>query len=78
MQSGDCNCFVKKAPYMKELIDQADPQKEASAFERTNSQMQLLSSNKITHYFTIWMDKSVALKKNILLLQKFDALNGCY
>ena len=63
---------------MKEQIDQAHPQKEAVAFGRMNSQLQLLSSNKITHYFTIWMDKSGVLKINILPLQKFDAVNRCY
>ena len=60
---------------MKEQIAQADPQKEASAFERMNCQPQLLSSNKITHYFKIWTDQSVVLKKNVLPLQNFNALN---
>ena len=34
---------------MEELA-QADRQKEASAFERMNDQLQFVSSNKPTHY----------------------------
>ena len=63
---------------MKEWIAQANPQKEACALERMNGQLQILSSNKVTHYFTICADKSGVLKKKILLLQKIDALNRSY
>ena len=51
----------------------ADPQKEASTFERMNAQPQLLSSNKITRFFKKWTAESGVLKKNILPLQKFNA-----
>ena len=68
----------KKAPYMKEQIAQANPQKEASTSERMNDHLQLLSLNKITHYFKIWTAQSGVLKKIILPLQKSDALNRSY
>ena len=44
----------KKAPYMKEQMAQADLEKRSQYFERMNGQPQLLSSNKITHYFKKW------------------------
>ena len=60
------------------MIAQANPQKEAGTFERINGQPQLLPSNKITRYFKIWIAESGVLTKNILPLQKFDALNKSY
>ena len=57
----------KKEPYMKEMIAQADPQKEASTFGRMNGQPQVLSSNKITRFFTIGTDESGVLKKKFFL-----------
>ena len=48
-----------------------DPPKEASLLERMDDRPQLLSSNKMIHYFKEWTNATV-FKKNIYL-QKFDA-----
>ena len=48
---------------------QADPQKEASTFERMNGRPQRLFSNKMTYYFIEWTTPNGLLKR-ILLLQK--------
>ena len=48
---------------------QADPQKEASTFERMNGRPQRLFSNKMTHCFIEWTTPNGLLKR-ILLLQK--------
>ena len=42
------NCSVKKSPYMKEWMAQADPPKEANGMKKLNGQLLLLSSNKTT------------------------------
>ena len=66
---------LKKSPYMKELIAQADPPKEANTVKKMNGQSILLCSNKTTHYFQEWTTVSCVLKKNLLSLQKFDTSN---
>ena len=48
---------------MKEYMAQADPQNFVTASERTNGQLQILSSNKITYSSKIWTNKRGALKK---------------
>ena len=48
-----------------------DPPEEASLLERMDGRRQLLSSNKLIHYFKEWTNATV-FKKNIYL-QKFDA-----
>ena len=63
------------SPYMKELIAQGDPPKEANTVKKMNGQLILLSSDKTTHYFKEWATASCILKKKILSLQKFDASN---
>ena len=60
----------------------ADPQKEASTFERMNAQPQFLSSNKITRFFKKWTAESGVLKKiycpykNLML--ETDPINNSY
>ena len=44
-----CKCSVKKSPYMKEWMAQADPPKEVSAVKKMNGRSLLFSSNKMTH-----------------------------
>ena len=66
---------LKKSPYVKEWMVQADPPKEANAVKKMNGRSLLLYSNKMTLYFKEWMTASGALKKNILSLQKFDVSN---
>ena len=61
-----------KSPYMKELMAQADPPKEASKFATMNGRPQLLFSNEMTHFFIEWATTCGLLKKNIL---PFDAPN---
>ena len=51
---------------MKECMAQADPPKEASAFERMNEWAQLLFSNISTHYFIEWRIPSGLLKKKYI------------
>ena len=60
---------------MKECMAQADPPKEASAFERLNEWAQLLFSNILTHYFIEWRTPSGLLKKNISPGKTFYASN---
>ena len=48
-----------------------DPPEEASLLERMDGRRQLLSSNKMIHYFKEWTNATV-FKKNVYL-QKFDA-----
>ena len=62
---------LKKPPYMKELIAQADSPKDASMVKKINGQSILFSSNKTTHYFQKWMAASCVLKK-ISSSKKFD------
>ena len=64
-----------KSPYMKELMAQADPPKEASAFGRMNGRSQLLFSNKMSHYFIELTTPSGLLKKYINLIVT-DRRNG--
>ena len=45
------NAPLKKSPNIKKWIAQADPSKETSTFERVNDRSQLLSSNRMRHYF---------------------------
>ena len=40
------NCSVKKSPYMKEWMAQADPPKEASTVKKMNVRLLLLSSKE--------------------------------
>ena len=43
---------------MKEWTAQTDSPKTNSTFETVNGQPQLLSSNKMTHYFKEWITES--------------------
>ena len=43
-----------------------DPPKEASLLERMDGRRQLLSSNKMIHYFKEWTNATVFKKKHIL------------
>ena len=54
---------LKKSPYMKELIAQVGPSKEANTVKKMKGQSILLSSNKTTHYFKEWTTASCLLKK---------------
>ena len=67
---------LKKSPSMKERMAETDPAEEANTFKKMNGRLLRLSSNKMTHYFKEWTKIIDVLKKNILSLQKFDALNG--
>ena len=69
------NAPLKKSPYMKEWMAQADPPKESSTLKKVNIRSLLLSSNKITHYFNEWTTAIGVLKKNVVSLQKADASN---
>ena len=60
---------------MKKWMDQGDPPKEISTVEKMNGQPQLLSPNKIAHYFNKWKIPSNVSKKYILLLQERDTSN---
>ena len=42
---------VRKSPYMKEWMAQADHPKEVNTVEKLNGRSLFLSSNKTTHYF---------------------------
>ena len=42
---------LKKSPYLKEWMAQADPTKEASTVKKMSVRSLLLSSNKMTHCF---------------------------
>ena len=42
---------LKKSPYMKEWMTQADPPKEANTMKKMNRRSLLLSSNKAILYF---------------------------
>ena len=44
--------------------------KESGTFERMNGHLQLLPSNKMTHYFKEWTTPWSVLKKNIMLFWK--------
>ena len=57
---------LKKSPYMKEWMAQADPVKEANTVKQMNGRSLLLSSNKMTLYFKEWTSASGALKKYIV------------
>ena len=65
---------MKKSPYMKERMAQADPPKEASAFARMNDRPQLFP-NKMAHYFVDWTTPSGLLKKICYPYKKCDASN---
>ena len=41
---------LKKPPYMKQWMAQADARKEASTIKKMNGWSLFLSSNKMTHY----------------------------
>ena len=75
-----CNCSVKKSPYMKEWMAHVDPPKEASTVKKMNDLPQLLSLNKITHYFKEWTTPSCVLKKICCLYKNLrlqvDPLNS--
>ena len=60
------NYSIKKSSHIKEWMAQADPPKEASAFERMNDRSQLLSSNGMRHYFKELKTASGVLKKKFL------------
>ena len=60
---------LKKSPYMKEWMAQANPPKEATTIKKMNDLSLLLSSNKMAHYF------QGRTTEKIMLLQKFDASN---
>ena len=60
---------LKKSPYMKEWMAQANPPKEATTIKKMNDLSLLLSSNKMTHYF------QGRTTEKIMSLQKFDASN---
>ena len=70
-----CNCSGKKSLSMKKWMAQGDPPKEVSAVKKMNDRSLLLFSNKMAHYFKEWTTPGGALKKYILILQKFDASN---
>ena len=73
---------LKKSPYMKEWMAQAEPPKEANTVTKMNGPPLLLSSNKTTLYFKKWTTASVALKKiyclykNLML--QIDPLNKSF
>ena len=54
---------LKKSPYMKEWMTQADPPKEANTMKKMNRRSLLLSSNKAILYFKEWTAASGTLKK---------------
>ena len=60
---------LKKSPYMKEWMAQANLPKEATTIKKMNDLSLLLSSNKMAHYF------QGRTTEKIMLLQKFDASN---
>ena len=66
----DDNCSVEKSPNMKKWMAQADPPKEASTFERMNDRLQLLSSNRMKHYFKELTTASGLLKQIFCLDSK--------
>ena len=61
---------LKKSPYMKKLMAQADPSKEASTVKKMNDRLLLLSSNKMMHYFKKWTTPSSVLKKEYVAFTK--------
>ena len=61
---------LQKSRYMKELIGQADPPKEANTFEKMNGQLILLSSDKTTYYFKEWTSISCVLEKIYIAFAK--------
>ena len=63
-----CKCSDKKSPSMKKWIAQDDPPKEVSTVGGHSSLHTL-----VTRYFKNWTASGGALKKYILLLQKFYA-----
>ena len=61
---------LKKSPYMKEWMAQADPPKEANTMKTMNRRSLLLSSNKAILYFKEWTTASGTLKKILYFLYK--------
>ena len=66
---------LKKSPYMKEWMTQADPPKEVSTVKKMNGRLLLLSSNKMSHCSKEWTTASGVFERDILPLQNFDASN---
>ena len=64
-----CSSSVKKSPYVKEWMAQADIPKEANPVKKMN----ILSSMKMAHYFKEWKLLTVAVCKNTVPLKRINA-----
>ena len=64
---------LKKSPYMKEWMAQADIPKEANAVKKMNSRALLFSSMEMAHYFKEWTLLTVAACKNTVPLKRINA-----
>ena len=77
----DCNCSVKKSPYMKEWMAQLILEKKPIRL-KMNGRLLLLSSNKTAHYFKEWRTAGGVLKKiyclyKNLMLQIYPTSSSC-